>query len=1203
MTLLERTRGGTKPTDAGRVLVEHADAAICRLEEAERELQAIAGLEGGEVRVASFPSASATLLTQAVSDFARRHPKVRLAVADAEPEESIPRLRAGELDAAVTFDYPGTVTPQERDLDHTLPLTEALYVAMPENHPLATRTKVDMKDLADEPWLSGSTPSSCSLILRSACLDAGFEPRIAFESDDYHVLQGFIAEVTRPRACVRTSPACRFRATRRWSARTPSRTSPASTSTACSSITPPTRSCVRRTWACRAPRWCWANTAAVMRCAIASRNWASSSTTSNSRACSRNSRRWPTRRRNCTTATSRRWCCRPNTRPRAPGRCSNLRTASDSSQGTRRGDRQAAQQRWPRDRNARHGRRPGGRRAQGDRARHRRARGAAQVRGAQRIGGRRCPGRSAGVRGVQSAHLSRLERQHEYRRVGNPGLPRSDQSHRARAGRSRTREERTGAARSRRPRSKQSFRSSAMPIPATKYIWFNGKLVPWEKATVHVLSHALHYGSSVFEGVRAYETPRGPAIFRLQRSHAAAVRLGQDLSHQHSVHRRPDQSRLPRSHRAERPGARRVPPPGRVPRLRRNRRRAEDRSARRSRDRRLGMGQVSRRGRGRRRRCLRVVLAARRAEHDSRAWPRPAATTCRASSSASRPSASASSKASASSTDGTVSEGAGENLFLVKDGVLLHAGRRAFAAHRHHARHRDDAGARTSASKCARSPSRARCSISPTRLFFTGTATEVAPIRSVDAIQIGNGKRGPITEAAGGVLRPRAGQDAGQAGLARLRRHESRRGPAISGLIAREDDNATRRCSKSLGRPRGRARDRRYARRPLHRPASHARGDDAAGVHRAAQRAASSCAARISRSPRWITRRPRAPSRCSAACPSPSIRRRSRCGSSRSTAQEFGVELFNLQDSRRGIVHIIGPELGHHAAGQDHRLRRSATPPRMARSAPSPSASAPRRSVTCSPRSACCSAGRRPSPSMSSSKLPPGVTAKDLILAIIGKIGVVGRHGLCARVSRRRHRALSMDERMTICNMSIEAGARAGMIAPDATTFEYLERHAARAQGRGLGCGAGALEQTTHAMRARVSTAASTSTPPRSCRWSPTAPIPAWSRRSTGTVPDAGRRGVREGAQVHGSRGRQADCRTYRCNNVFVGSCTNGRLSDLRNAARVLRGHKLAAGREDAGRARLAGRQARRRSRRPATRSSSTPAPNGARAAARCASA
>src|SRR5688572_27332129 len=55
-----------------------------------------------------------------------------------------------------------------------------------------------------------------------------------------------------------------------------------------------------------------------------------------------------------------------------------------------------------------------------------------------------------------------------------------------------------------------------MPIPATPFIWFNGKLVPWEKATVHVLSHALHYGSSVFEGIRAYETPKGVAIFRLE---------------------------------------------------------------------------------------------------------------------------------------------------------------------------------------------------------------------------------------------------------------------------------------------------------------------------------------------------------------------------------------------------------------------------------------------------------------------------------------------------------------------------------------------------------------------------------------------------------------------------------------------------------------------------------------------------------------
>jgi molybdate transport repressor ModE-like protein len=193
MKLVERTREGTKPTDAGRVLVSHTDAAICRLEEAERELKELAGLEGGEVRVASFPSASATLLTLGVSQFTKKHPKVKLTVGDAEPEVSIPRLRAGDLDLAITFDYPTLPEPEERDIEHTLLLTEAMHVALPMDHPLAGRARVRMTDLADEDWLSGGGPSSCGLIVAQACRDAGFEPRIGFESDDYHVLQGFIA--------------------------------------------------------------------------------------------------------------------------------------------------------------------------------------------------------------------------------------------------------------------------------------------------------------------------------------------------------------------------------------------------------------------------------------------------------------------------------------------------------------------------------------------------------------------------------------------------------------------------------------------------------------------------------------------------------------------------------------------------------------------------------------------------------------------------------------------------------------------------------------------------------------------------------------------------------------------------------------------------------------------------------------------------
>ena len=131
MKLLDRTREGPKLTDAGRVLVSHADAAIARLEEAERELASIAGLEGGELRLASFPSASATLLTEAVSIFHERHPKVRLSIADAEPEESLPRLRGGELDLALSFDYPSVPESEERDLERTLVLTESMHLALP----------------------------------------------------------------------------------------------------------------------------------------------------------------------------------------------------------------------------------------------------------------------------------------------------------------------------------------------------------------------------------------------------------------------------------------------------------------------------------------------------------------------------------------------------------------------------------------------------------------------------------------------------------------------------------------------------------------------------------------------------------------------------------------------------------------------------------------------------------------------------------------------------------------------------------------------------------------------------------------------------------------------------------------------------------------------------------------------------------------
>lgn len=194
MALLERTSEGPKLTDAGEALVGHAEAAIARLEQAEQEVAAIAGLEGGELRLASFPSASVTLLTKALAQFSATHPNVSLSVTEAEPEESLPRLRTAEIDLAVVFDYPFLCRrDDDRDIERVPLLTESMHIALPRDHGLAKAERVRMADLADEPWLAGVRPSSCGDAIAKACLEAGFEPRIAFESDEYEVLQGYVA--------------------------------------------------------------------------------------------------------------------------------------------------------------------------------------------------------------------------------------------------------------------------------------------------------------------------------------------------------------------------------------------------------------------------------------------------------------------------------------------------------------------------------------------------------------------------------------------------------------------------------------------------------------------------------------------------------------------------------------------------------------------------------------------------------------------------------------------------------------------------------------------------------------------------------------------------------------------------------------------------------------------------------------------------
>ncbi len=191
--LVERSARGVRLTDAGRALVRHADVILARLADAEAELEAIAGLRGGRVRLVSFHSAGATVLPKAIGTFRERHPAVELSLEPAEPEEGLARLKAGECDIALTIDAPACRLDYT-GIDRVHLLDDPMYVLLPGDHPLADRPRVRLEDLAEESWISGSerTCPDTTIMLR-ACQAAGFEPRIAFHSDDYLATQGFVA--------------------------------------------------------------------------------------------------------------------------------------------------------------------------------------------------------------------------------------------------------------------------------------------------------------------------------------------------------------------------------------------------------------------------------------------------------------------------------------------------------------------------------------------------------------------------------------------------------------------------------------------------------------------------------------------------------------------------------------------------------------------------------------------------------------------------------------------------------------------------------------------------------------------------------------------------------------------------------------------------------------------------------------------------
>jgi 3-isopropylmalate/(R)-2-methylmalate dehydratase large subunit len=280
--------------------------------------------------------------------------------------------------------------------------------------------------------------------------------------------------------------------------------------------------------------------------------------------------------------------------------------------------------------------------------------------------------------------------------------------------------------------------------------------------------------------------------------------------------------------------------------------------------------------------------------------------------------------------------------------------------------------------------------------------------------------------------------------------------------------------------------------------------------------------------------------------------------------RDYGIPLFGLEDDRQGIVHVIGPELGLTQPGKTVVCGDSHTATHGALGALAFGIGTSEVEHVLATQ---CLLQRRPQTLevRVEGALAPGVTAKDIILALIGQIGVGGGTGCVIEYTGSAIRALSMEERMTICNMSIEAGARAGMVAPDETTYEYLKGRPFAPQGeewdrkvtlwRQLPTDPGALYDRT------VLLDASRLQPVVTFGTNPGMVIPI-----EGKIPmpeeisDPASRMTFEKALAYMGLKPGVTLAGHKIDVVFIGSCTNGRITDLRQAARMLQGRRVAQG-------------------------------------------
>jgi 3-isopropylmalate/(R)-2-methylmalate dehydratase large subunit len=280
-----------------------------------------------------------------------------------------------------------------------------------------------------------------------------------------------------------------------------------------------------------------------------------------------------------------------------------------------------------------------------------------------------------------------------------------------------------------------------------------------------------------------------------------------------------------------------------------------------------------------------------------------------------------------------------------------------------------------------------------------------------------------------------------------------------------------------------------------------------------------------------------------------------------SNCEEFGVPLYDLHSPRQGIVHVIGPELGLTQPGMTIVCGDSHTSTHGAFGALAFGIGTSEVEHVLATQTL-QQAKPRTMEVRVDGDLPVGVTAKDIILAVIGRIGTAGGTGYVIEYCGTAIRSLSMEGRMTVCNMSIEGGARAGMIAPDETTFRYVEGRPHAPLGK-------AFERAVDAWQGLPTDHGATYDRAESFDASAIAPHVTWGTNPgqvvavNGRVPDPRdavddieRRTIEQSLAYMGLTGGTA-IEDIAIDRVFLGSCTNGRIEDLRAAAAIVAGKRV----------------------------------------------